>query len=318
MEIVRGYNALGRTLTRPVIAIGNFDGVHRGHGFIFDEAARLARDAHGEAVVLTFDPHPAKVLAPAYAPPLITPLARKLELIAAHGIDVTVVQPFDRTLAAIPPDAFARDVLAGALHAERVCVGYDFTFGQARAGTTRMLEELGAQYGFHVTIVPAVTVDGLVCSSTKVREFVLEGRTGGARLVLGRDPEVEGEVVRGDGRGRTIGVPTANVKPDTELLPKEGVYAGWAARIDGSPGELRQFAAAINVGNNPTFATKSGATRVTVEAHLLDADLDLYGARLRLGFVERLRGEQRFAKVDELIAQIKRDVEATRAIMRKQ
>jgi riboflavin kinase/FMN adenylyltransferase len=176
-----------------------------------------------------------------------------------------------------------------------------------------MLEELGAQHGFHVTIVPAVTVDGLVCSSTKVREFVLEGRVDGARLVLGRDPEVEGEVVRGDGRGRTIGVPTANVKPDTELLPKEGVYAGWATRLDGG-GELRQIAAAINIGNNPTF----GGARVTVEAHLLDADVDLYGARLRLGFVERLRGEQRFASVDELIAQIKRDVEATRAIMRKQ
>jgi riboflavin kinase / FMN adenylyltransferase len=305
MEIARGYNSLARRLTRPVVAIGNFDGVHRGHAFIFQEARRLAGD--GEVVVLTFEPHPAKVLAPALAPPLITPLARKLELIAKSGVDMTVVEPFTLELAAMAPDAFVAHVLAAGLGARRVCVGYDFTFGRARAGTVARLGELGGAHGFDVTVVPPVAIDGMVCSSTKVREFVLEGRVAGARAILGRDPEVQGEVVRGAGRGRSIGVPTANVRPETELLPKNGVYAGWAE----VPGGARH-AAAINVGTNPTFVA---GHPVSVEAHVLDFAGDLYGAALRLGFVERLRDEQRFGSVDELVAQIRRDIDATRALL---
>src|SRR5581483_5666963 len=212
---------------------------------------------------------------------LITPLQRKLELIAEHGIDVTVVQPFDQAFAALSPVEFVDRVLDRGLGAQHVCVGANFTFGRARAGTIPVLGELARERGFELHVIPDVTVDGMMCSSTKVREFVLEGRIDGARLVLGRDPEVEGEVVRGDGRGKSIGEP-------------------------------RKWPAAINIGNNPTF----GGAKVTVEAHLLDADVELYGARLRLGFVERLRGEQRFPSVDELVAQIRRDVEKTRAVMR--
>jgi riboflavin kinase/FMN adenylyltransferase len=178
MEIVRGYNSLRRRLRQPVVAIGNFDGVHRGHAFIFDETRRLAGSR--EAVVLTFDPHPAKVLAPSFAPPLITTLSRKLELIGEHAIDTVVVEPFDRTFAALSPDEFVERVLASGLGAQHVCVGYDFTFGRARAGTTARLVELGRAHGFEVTVVPPVAVDGLVCSSTKVREFLLEGRVDGA------------------------------------------------------------------------------------------------------------------------------------------
>ncbi len=306
MEIVRGYTTLRRRLRSPVIAIGNFDGVHRGHAYLFQQAKKLAepiaKDA--EAVVLTFEPHPAKVLAPAFAPPLITPLQRKLELIAAEGIDVTVVEPFDRELAARSPEAFVDELLVGGLGARRVCVGHDFTFGAQRAGTIERLQELGKSRGFEVTIVSAYSVDGMVCSSTKVREFVLEGRVDGARLLLGREPEVEGEVVNGDGRGRTIGVPTANVKSDTELLPKNGVYAGWGELPDGT-----RHAAAINVGTNPTFVAQGVA--VSVEAHLLGVSMDLYGKRLRVGFTERLRAEERFPSADALIAQIRRDIEAT-------
>jgi riboflavin kinase/FMN adenylyltransferase len=309
MEIVRGYSALPRRLRSPVVAIGNFDGVHRGHAHIFRHARELARSiaADAEAVVLTFEPHPAKVLAPAFAPPLITPLERKLELIAGEGIDATVVQPFDRTFAALTPEQFVDDVLVGGLGAKRVCVGYDFTFGQKRSGTIQSLEALGRARGFEVTVAAAFTVDGMVCSSTKVREFTLEGRVDGAALLLGRDPEVEGEVVHGDGRGRTIGVPTANLRAETELLPKNGVYAGWGE----VPGSGKRHAAAINVGTNPTFVR---GMPVTVEAHLLDANEDLYGKRLRLGFTKRLRAEERFASVEALIAQIRKDVEETRMI----
>jgi len=307
MDTFRGHTSLSRRLRNAVVAIGNFDGVHRGHAHIFQQARGLAASLDGESVVLTFDPHPAKVLAPAYAPPLITPLSRKLELIAAEGVDVAVVEPFDRAFAALTPDAFVKEVLADGLGARHVVVGYDFTFGAKRSGTVQLLADLGPRHGFGVTVVPPVSVEGIVCSSTKVREFVLEGRVDGAALVLGRAPEVEGEVVRGDGRGRTIGVPTANVRPATELMPKNGVYAGWALRIS----DKKRWTAAINVGTNPTFV-EGQTTRV--EAHLLDCDEDLYGQQLRVGFVARLRDEERFASKDALVAQIHKDIEATRRI----
>ncbi|MGZ3428480.1 MAG: riboflavin biosynthesis protein RibF, partial [Polyangia bacterium] len=263
----------------------------------------------GESVVLTFDPHPAKVLAPSYAPPLITLLGRKLELVAQEGIDAAVVEPFDRAFAGRPADDFVRDVLVEGLGAKHVVVGYDFTFGAKRSGNVQRLRELGATLGFALTVVPPVSVEGIVCSSTKVREFVLEGRVDGAALVLGRAPEVQGEVVHGDGRGRSIGVPTANIKPETELLPKLGVYAGWGERLtDG-----KRWAAAINVGTNPTFVD---GRNVRVEAHLIDCDEDLYGQRMRLGFVARLRDEERFASKEALVRQIHTDVEATRKVMR--
>lgn len=307
MEIVRGHNALTRRLRSPVVAIGNFDGVHRGHVHIFERAKAIAAElgSFSETVVLTFDPHPAKVLASAYAPPLITPLSRKLELIAQAGIAVTVVQPFDLDFAHISPAEFVRGVLKESLGACGVCVGYDFTFGEKRAGTVTTLEAAGRALGFRVAIVTPFAASGMVCSSTKVREFVLEGRVEGAKVLLGRDPEVEGVVVRGDGRGRKIGVPTANLRADTELLPKNGVYAGWG-EIVGQPG---RWPAAINIGTNPTFVREMP---VTVEAHLCDLDRDLYGQRLRVGVTHRLRAEERFPSVEALVLQIRSDVDATR------
>ncbi|MDB4965666.1 MAG: riboflavin biosynthesis protein RibF [Myxococcales bacterium] len=308
MDTFRGHTSLTRRLAKPVVAIGNFDGVHRGHAHIFEQARRLAAGIGGEAVVLTFDPHPAKVLAPTFAPPLITPLSRKLELIAAAGIDATVVEPFDRAFAAHSAEEFVQAVLVDGLGASHVVVGYDFTFGQKRSGNVQLLAAEGPPRGFGVTVVPPVSVEGLVCSSTKVREFTLEGRVDGAALVLGRDVEVQGEVVHGDGRGRTIGVPTANVLSETELLPKNGVYAGWAeSLVDG-----RRWVAAINVGTNPTFVS---GVQVHVEAHLLDCDEDLYGQRLRVGFAHRLRDEKRFDSRDALVAQIRHDVDETKRVM---
>jgi riboflavin kinase/FMN adenylyltransferase len=306
MEIFRSHTTLPRRLREPVVAIGNFDGVHRGHAHIFAQTRQLAASRDGEAVVLTFEPHPAKVLAPAFAPPLIAPLSRKLTLLAEAGLDAVVVEPFDREFASHSAEAFAREVLADGLGARHVVVGYDFTFGAKRSGNVAELAALGGALGFGVTVVPPVSVDGIVCSSTKVREFVLEGRIDGAALLLGRPPEVEGEVVRGAGRGRTIGVPTANVKPETELLPKNGVYAGWGERLS----DGQRWGAAINVGTNPTFV--SGQV-ISVEAHLLDCDVDLYGERLRLGFVQRLRDEERFPSREALVAQIGRDIEQARA-----
>ena len=336
MDVFPGHRALGRRLREPAVAIGNFDGVHRGHQRLFEEIRRLAAARGAESVALTFQPHPAKLLAPAFAPPLICTPDCKLRRIAAAGIDACVVEPFDAKLAAYSPTEFVDEVLAFALGAREIVVGHDFTFGKARAGDTRLLEQLGRSRGFALHVIAPVTVDGMVCSSTKVRQFVLEGRVEGAALLLGRDPEVVGTVMKGAGRGRAIGVPTANLRVETELLPAAGVYAGWAAIIAPPPGGSDQsrsgepvdataldnaarFKAAINLGSNPTFVDLGVAPGVapgalSVEVHLLDyPGEDLYGARLVVGFRRRLRAERRFSSVEALVAQIREDIAASAA-----
>jgi riboflavin kinase/FMN adenylyltransferase len=312
MKVIRGRARLladpAQAPRGPAVAIGNFDGVHRGHQALV-AAARAAAGTDGEAGVLTFDPHPARFFAPALAPPMLLPLERRLELLAEAGAVFAVVEPFDRALAAMDPETFVKEVLVGALAARHVVVGYDFSFGRGRAGRAADLEALGRAHGFGVTVVPAVTVDGLVCSSTKIREFLLEGRVEGAALLLGRPFDLTGEVVRGAARGRTIGVPTANLRPDSELVPKTGIYAARARRPD-DPRFCH--AAALSIGTNPTFVEGGG---VTVEAHLLDFEGDLYGARLRLELVARLRDERRYGSVEELLAAIQQDIARTREIL---
>ena len=261
--------------------------------------------------VLTFTPHPARVFAPALAPPLIVSLERRLELLAEVGAEVTLVEPFTPAFAAIEAEAFVREVLVGRLGAREVVVGYDFSFGRGRRGTPALLQAEGVALGLGVTIVPAVTIDGgLVCSSTKVREFVLEGRVEGAALLLGRPVEVTGPVVRGAGRGRGLGVPTANVASEAELLPRLGIYAARALVLGAGGVVASSHRAALSVGSNPTFAPTQA---VTVEAHLLDFDGDLYDRRLRLEIVHRLRDERRFESTAALVAQIAADVAEVRA-----
>jgi riboflavin kinase/FMN adenylyltransferase len=204
-----------------------------------------------------------------------------------------------------------RDVLGARLGAREIVVGYDFSFGRNRRGTPAMLQALGAGLGLGVTIVPPVTLDGLPCSSTKVRELVLEGRVEGAALVLGRPVEITGPVVRGAGRGRGLGVPTANVAPEAELLPRLGIYAARAHVLDASGGIASTHRAALSVGSNPTFTAASEGP-VTVEAHLLDFDGDLYERRLRLEVLHRLRDERRFGSTEALQAQIAADIVETR------
>jgi riboflavin kinase/FMN adenylyltransferase len=308
MEVFSGHRKLDRALRAPALAIGNFDGVHAGHRRLLERARSAAALHGGEAVALTFDPPPARFLAPHLAPRLITTQVRKLELLAAAGIDVCVVEPFDRQLADLSPEAFARDVLAGALGARHIVVGYDFTFGKRRAGNTEILRQLGDQFGFTVEVVDPVAVEGVVASSSRVRSFVGDGNLAGARLLLGRDFEVDGVVVRGAGRGRALGVPTANLAPETELLPPLGIYAGWV-EIAGDPARRP---GAVSVGTNPTFEV---AGKLSLEVFLLDWDGDLYGQGLRIGFVERLRGERRFPDADSLVQQIRRDIEDTRGVL---
>lgn len=290
------------------MALGTFDGVHRGHQALLGHAIARARERGGESCVLTFDPHPARVFAPQLAPPTILTLSRRLELFAAYGIDIAIVEPFNRALAAWEPEAFVDEFLARDCAVEHVVVGYDFTFGRNRRGTTTLLQERAGARGIGVDVVPPVRIDGLTCSSTKVREFMLEGRMEAARLLLGRLVEIEGPVVRGAARGRAIGYPTANIAAENELLPRPGIYAA-RARLLSRP-DAPAYAAALSVGTNPTFV--QGGPLMT-EAYLLDFDGSLYDERVRLEVLTRLRDEQRYDSVESLVAQIARDVERTRA-----
>ncbi len=288
------------------VAIGNFDGVHRGHARLIAETIAIAAAGGLEPCVLTFAPHPARVLAPDRAPPLLLPEARRYELLLALGVARVVVQPFDAALAAMSPRAFGEQLLRDALDARAVCVGYDFSFGARRAGTTATLGELGRQLGFAATVVPAVRVRGIVCASSAIRTLVSTGEIADAAALLGRPPELEGLVVHGAGRGRTIGVPTANLALATEVRPALGVYAASAELADGT-----RHRAAVNIGVSPTF-TAAGAP-VTVEAHLLDFDRAIYGERLRLHLHRRLRSERRFEDKAALVAQIRADLAEARA-----
>jgi riboflavin kinase/FMN adenylyltransferase len=287
---------------RPAICLGNFDGVHLGHQALFARARSL-----GPVVALTFDPHPGKVLQPDLAPRLIATRARKLELLDAAGVATTIVQPFTKEYARTTPEAF-EDLLFDGLGAAAVVVGYDFTYGRARGGTVATLETAAQRRGAQVAVVPAVTVDGVVVSSSKVREYVLEGRVEAAARLLGRPFDLDGVVVKGAQRGRTIGFPTANVDTPNELRPGAGVYAVRARLADG-----RFFGGAANIGVKPTFQGQE----VTIECHLFEFHEDLYGQALRVAFLERLRGEQRFAGIEALKAQIERDVLAARAIVNR-
>ena len=289
-----------------VFAIGNFDGLHRGHRALLARAIERARARGAPSGALTFTPHPAKVLAPAFAPQLILTYEEKAAAIAATGVDVLVELPFTPALAATTPRAFVDDVLVGALRTGGVVVGDNFTFGHKAAGTVADLQALLGPRGVSVDVVAPVKVGDLVSSSTKIRELVLEGRVEAAATMLGRPYHVEGVVVRGDGRGRTIGVPTANVQSERELLPKLGVYATRARLPDG-----RVVDSVTNVGLRPTFSGEG----VRIEAHLFDFDDDLYGRTVALDFVERLRDERRFPSVEALRAQIADDAVAARAAL---
>ena len=305
MDVFQGVDeAAARLSPGAALALGNFDGVHRGHQALFAEARARAPLAGA----LTFWPHPGKVLQPELAPKLITALPRKLELMAECGLGFVVVQPFTRDYGRTSPRDFEAALL-DRLGVRHVVVGADFTYGAQRGGTVETLREACAQRGGALHVLAPVTVDGVVASSSKVREYILEGRVAAAQRLLGRPFDLDGTVVRGAGRGRTIGFPTANVDTPSELRPAPGVYA-IRVRLPDAAAPVWHPAVA-NIGVKPTF----GGTEVTIEAHLLDFAADLYGRALRVQFLERLRPEQRFGSAEELTNQIRRDVEAARTVI---
>jgi len=293
-----------------VVTIGVFDGVHRGHRHIVGRALAEARTRGLPAAVVTFDPHPGRVLRPAAAPALLSTLEHRLDLLAALGVDAALVLAFTTQLAGLTPDQFAHTVLAEGMRAAHVVVGANFRFGHRAAGDVAALRELGQRLGFTVEAVSLVRGGGEPESSTQVRAAVAVGDVEQAARSLGRLHRVEGPVVRGDARGRTIGYPTANVEVSAQAaVPADGVYAGWLVR-GGPPAE--RLPAAISIGTNPTF---DGRVR-RVEAYVLDRDdLTLYGEQVALDFVVRLRGQERFDSVEELITQMDGDVERARTAL---
>jgi riboflavin kinase/FMN adenylyltransferase len=305
MELIQGIHALpwaGETS----VTIGFFDGVHRGHQTVIGRAVEVAGERGLASACVTFDRHPLQTLSPGKVPQLLTTLRRKAELIEALGVDALFVLEFTEEVSRWRPDEFVQRVLVEGLHARHVAIGANFTFGHKAAGNLQILTELGASRGFTVEGTGLHAIDGRRVSSSSIREALVDGDLDWPRAALGRRYSVEGQVVRGAGRGRDLGFPTANLQTPPGLqLPGRGVYAGMAA-VDG-----RSHAAAINVGVNPTF----GGEPLHVEAYLLDFDEELLGRLMEVEFWERLRDEVRFEGPDQLARQMAEDVDRTRAIL---
>ena len=313
MRIWRSLAEVPPDLGRTVVTVGNFDGVHLGHQQVVRRAREKAAEIGAEGVVaVTFDPHPVAVLRPQHAPPTLTSIGRRAELLAEAGVDALLVVPFTREVAAWSPERFVEDVLVGPLHAAAVVVGANFRFGCRAAGDVALLERMGRELaahdpgrGFEAVGVP---LDGgpQVWSSTYVRTCLSEGDVEGAAEALGRPVSVRGPVQRGDQRGRGLGYPTANVAIGAEAAPADGVYAGWVTVL----GDGTRHPAAISVGTNPTF---EGERQRRVEAYVLDRDdLELYDHELEVAFLHRLRGMQRFDSVEALLEVMARDVDQAR------
>jgi riboflavin kinase/FMN adenylyltransferase len=289
-----------------IVAPGNHDGVHLGHRALLRTARALAQEKQPQARVtaLTFDPHPLALIAPERAPARLTTMARRAELLRAAGADDVVVQLFDRELSELSPEDFLGRLMARG--AAGFVVGPDFRFGRERAGDVAFLERFAEREGLVVRVEPPVLLAGERVSSTAVRAALIAGDIPKASAMLGRVPELQGQVVQGDQRGRTIGFPTANLAPEPVLRPRDGVYSIIARVLDEGAGSARLFGIA-NLGVRPTLAAG-----FSVEAHLFDFDGDLYGKTLRVGFVSRVRDEQKFGSLPELVAQITRDCETSK------
>ena len=293
---------------QPVLALGNFDGVHRGHAKIIDRIRRRADECGATAAALTFDPHPSRIVRPDKAPPLLMTGVQKLAALAEAGIEGIAVVRFTKAMSRWEPEAFVRTVLVEWLRVAEVWVGANFLFGHDRAGNFSLLRSLGARYGFRAEKIEPVRYREFVVSSTRVRRLITDGRVDEAGALLGHHYMLGGTVTRGESRGRQLGFPTANLATDNELLPPNGVYATTALIDD----EIH--AAVTNVGVRPTFGTSSGPV---VETHIFDVDRELYGVEIRVAFVQRLRNELAFPDGEALRVQIARDCDEARALFRQ-
>jgi riboflavin kinase/FMN adenylyltransferase len=305
MNVITDLDAYSRSWPLPILTIGNFDGVHLGHQLIFHTLAQRAREIGGTALVLTFDPHPLKILAPERCPPLITPTAQKLSLIQRCGVDAIICLPFTQALANQGPGTFVEQVLVRAIGIREIYVGYNFAFGRGRQGSIALLQELGQHYGFQVHVIEPISVAGRVVSSSVIRQWLKHGNVDEAAALLGRLYAIAGTVVEGYQKGRELGFPTANVRSADELMPGRGVYAvtvEWRERC---------YEGVANIGFNPTFAR----TQLSLEVHLFNFAEQLYGETVEVSFVKKIRDECTFPSVADLVKQISHDVETAHTLL---
>ena len=316
MRVWRSLEDVPSDLEQTVVTVGNFDGVHRGHQHVITRARELAQQLNlRDVVAVTFDPHPIAVLRPEHAPPTLTTIDQRVELLSRHGVDDVLVVPFSREIADWSPETFVEEVLVETLHASGVVVGANFRFGKRAAGDVALLRQLGAVHEF---VTEGIALDGgpQVWSSTYIRTCLSSGDVEGAAEALGRPVAVRGVVHEGDRRGRDLGFPTANVEASGTAVPADGVYAGSLRVLDApdDSDDSGELPAAISVGTNPTF---EGERARRVEAFVLDRDdLDLYGREVEVAFVHRIRGMRRFDSVEELVAAMTEDVEVTRTTLK--
>ena len=305
MEVIRHIESY-RRFPRPIVSLGNFDGVHLGHQAILTKAVSEARALQGTALVLTFHPHPLSVLRPNSPLPLILSLQEKLLLFRRLEIHGVILQRFSQTFSQLTAEEFVRRYLVDIIGIEKVIVGHNVSFGHRRSGNAEILVQLGEKFGFAVDVIGPVVIDGREVSSTAVRTLLGTGNMHEVTRLLGRPYGVSGRVEKGFQRGRTIGFPTANLRPRTDLLLPNGVYA-----VTVDLDEKISVPGVANVGMNPTF----GNNRRTIEAHLFDFSADLYGQRLRVNFLEHIREERKFPSVPELVRQIQEDADRARALL---
>jgi riboflavin kinase/FMN adenylyltransferase len=305
MRIIRGLPSFPPDLSPSVVALGAFDGIHLAHARILETAVERARGLGVTSLVCTFDPNPAAVLRPERAPAPLASLDENLARIAAHGPDATLVIPFTEDLSRMEAEAFVEDVLRRALGAREVVVGFNHTFGRGARGTAMLLKEMGDRQGFTVHVLPPLEVSGQIVSSSAIREALRDGDVEMTRALLGRPYMVRGQVLRGAGRGRTLGFPTANLRPARPLILAPGVYAARAAWDDA------RHDAVVNVGYRPTF----GEEQYWIEVYVFDFAGDLYDRELSVEFLRRIRAEMKFAGVEALKRQVALDMETARRLL---
>jgi len=309
MKIYRDLSQIKEPFVNACVTIGNFDGVHLGHQLLFGEVVQRAYRCNGTSVVVTFDPHPLQVLRPDGIK-LISTCEQKAELIEHAGIDILIIIPFTMKVAGVSADSFVDDILLKTIGVKELVVGYDYAFGKGRSGNTQFLQEQGQKKGFSVTVVEAHYEGDILVSSTKVRELVTDGRMADARILLGRYYQIRGEVQLGQQRGgKEIGFPTANLHMDEDdLIPKRGVYVCQVVC------EGKCYGGVLNIGVNPTFDEK----RLVAETHIFDFDQDIYGKPIKINLLRFLRSEQKFSGIEELSAQIARDIVHAKEVLIEQ
>ncbi len=305
MKVFKGASQIEEKLKNPVVAIGNFDGVHLGHQAIFRKVIERANEIGGLSVVYTFDPHPLKVLQPDRFFPLITTREEKERVIEWTGIDVLISEKFTKEFAQLSTDEFVKEILCNKVQAKEVFIGPDYRFGRGRKGTTDLLRSLGKSCGLKIGILNNVEVDGVEVRSTMIRNYVLEGKVREAAKFLGRGYTMGGKVIEGTAQGRKMGIPTANLKPVKDLYPRSGVFAVKVIMEDD------YVQGVLNIGTNPTFPGKD----FSLEVHILDFDQDIYGSDIELILVEKIRDEKKFETLELLVEQIKEDIKKARKIL---